>query len=653
MEENNHLKSNCTALEGQIIDLKEEIRILQEKLAQSVARYEDVISASPKSSRASGVFAETSPRQSILEQGAVGTPKNASFFKSEATPKRNNNTPLQFKTLSSKQPQRHNIAHKVLEKSIVKGTGTQPAESGSKGVANGNSENNKDLQKKPNEIRVSELSFEQAAGSQKINVNQAGELAKDQDIDSKQGEDINQEAGQGYDQADQREVAEDKDDKEAYSKQSLTQINDLSQAKIELPITDSNNNLEADVIDSDREQKMEAYNTFGLLSDKTANPFMKIDRFLIAANLTPDHLSNYIRSKNSILSKLPIHLKTSTIHEFNTRPTDLASEENRFSSKIPILSASINETNQTPENRKFPLQGHYRYMTSQQDLQPNNSTTNTSINHITKNSSEGQTLRSELASMKFRANKVIGRITDRAAEANSNSSITTPKGYLRGVRDDQSSFLRQQRRINSPSSNYFVGDSSSHISGSFIDPLSQNAKYSQDYNSKSLALHLSSEIDPAILNSTRSHVDKELSSREHQTTDPSTERINKLQEQQQQREVAKLKEERELQEVFSGLQQKIAYIPRVKKIFAKLAQKNNPLISEQDLENGNFDVDYSLFKEYMSNFKETHRRCGDDCPHLRRFYEKVGYTRLRKREIFALSITEIAKLPIIRRKIRI
>ena len=119
-------------------------------------------------------------------------------------------------------------------------------------------------------------------------------------------------------------------------------------------------------------------------------------------------------------------------------------------------------------------------------------------------------------------------------------------------------------------------------------------------------------------------------------------------------EQIKIKEEKELEDMYSALQQKALVMPNVKKIFTNMVQKKNPNINLQDLEEGNFEVDFEVFKEHMVNFKETHRRCGEDCPHLRRFYEKVGYnTKAKKREFFSLRVTDIDKLPRIIHKIKI
>ena len=31
------------------------------------------------------------------------------------------------------------------------------------------------------------------------------------------------------------------------------------------------------------------------------------------------------------------------------------------------------------------------------------------------------------------------------------------------------------------------------------------------------------------------------------------------------------------------------------------------------------------FKDYLAKMRQVHQKCGDNCPHLRRFYEKLGF----------------------------
>lgn len=37
------------------------------------------------------------------------------------------------------------------------------------------------------------------------------------------------------------------------------------------------------------------------------------------------------------------------------------------------------------------------------------------------------------------------------------------------------------------------------------------------------------------------------------------------------------------------------------------------------------EINLEHFKEYMNKYKQVHSKCGENCPHLKRFYSKLGF----------------------------
>ena len=65
---------------------------------------------------------------------------------------------------------------------------------------------------------------------------------------------------------------------------------------------------------------------------------------------------------------------------------------------------------------------------------------------------------------------------------------------------------------------------------------------------------------------------------------------------------------------------------------------------------GDAEITEEMFKNYLRKFKEIHFKCGEDCPHLRRFYAKLGFIHARwKRKFIKLKDNKITafekKLP--------
>lgn len=57
---------------------------------------------------------------------------------------------------------------------------------------------------------------------------------------------------------------------------------------------------------------------------------------------------------------------------------------------------------------------------------------------------------------------------------------------------------------------------------------------------------------------------------------------------------------------------------------------------------GDEEVNIDDFKKYFKKFAEVHGKCGENCPHLRRFYERLGFTWMKyKRRYLKLKDTRI------------
>ncbi|CAK93569.1 unnamed protein product (macronuclear) [Paramecium tetraurelia] len=64
---------------------------------------------------------------------------------------------------------------------------------------------------------------------------------------------------------------------------------------------------------------------------------------------------------------------------------------------------------------------------------------------------------------------------------------------------------------------------------------------------------------------------------------------------------------------------------------------------------GNENISQEEFRDYMVKMKQVHAKCGDNCPHLKRFYEKLGFIQKKyKRRFLKMKDTRIeakTKLP--------
>lgn len=56
-------------------------------------------------------------------------------------------------------------------------------------------------------------------------------------------------------------------------------------------------------------------------------------------------------------------------------------------------------------------------------------------------------------------------------------------------------------------------------------------------------------------------------------------------------------------------------------------------------------LNFEEFKNVMEGIKDEHKKCGNNCIHLTRFYNKLGYYPTNKRPIYQLHKNTISKLP--------
>jgi AraC-like DNA-binding protein len=71
----------------------------------------------------------------------------------------------------------------------------------------------------------------------------------------------------------------------------------------------------------------------------------------------------------------------------------------------------------------------------------------------------------------------------------------------------------------------------------------------------------------------------------------------------------------------------------IKKVYLKLKNRNDKnaaaikeLIRKYYKKEGDGYITFDEFKQYFIRIVTIHQRCGDSCPHLRRFFAKVGIT---------------------------
>jgi len=87
---------------------------------------------------------------------------------------------------------------------------------------------------------------------------------------------------------------------------------------------------------------------------------------------------------------------------------------------------------------------------------------------------------------------------------------------------------------------------------------------------------------------------------------------------------------------------------RFLRIFRIYFAKDTPANANIDLnaENPQFMLNYDDFRDYYTQLIKLHERCGDECIHLKRFYNKMGvHKRYQGKKYLVLNKTNITKLP--------
>lgn len=118
-----------------------------------------------------------------------------------------------------------------------------------------------------------------------------------------------------------------------------------------------------------------------------------------------------------------------------------------------------------------------------------------------------------------------------------------------------------------------------------------------------------------------------------------------------------------LAQMFEVMKEKAKNVPKIKRIFKPFApsqlkphksdtERSQEAPEDEDDGDDDFEVDFEVFKEYYKRMQKIHRKCGEDCIHLRRFYNKIGWHgSYNDRPFFTLKKNDIDKLPRIIRKV--
>lgn len=87
---------------------------------------------------------------------------------------------------------------------------------------------------------------------------------------------------------------------------------------------------------------------------------------------------------------------------------------------------------------------------------------------------------------------------------------------------------------------------------------------------------------------------------------------------------------------------------RFLRIFRIYFAKDAPVTDKIDMKNESpqFMLNYDDFRDYYTQLIKLHERCGDDCIHLKRFYNKMGvHKRYQGKKYLVLNKTNFEKLP--------
>ena len=229
---------------------------------------------------------------------------------------------------------------------------------------------------------------------------------------------------------------------------------------------------------------------------------------------------------------------------------------------------------------------------------------------------------------------------------------------------------------NDSSSNpYHVNDSNKNIKteNKYIDPNTKkyhidNKKYSLNYNKSTL--NKESYKSQEILNKPEkyqsqsredliSFVSEEIINNPSLASLNSNDiNINNSNQVINRREQEKKKEDEKINIMYENLKDIITLEgenllkhedPELSKLFQKIINKEKAKITE-NANNRNENVELSMgiddFREVINEIKNEHKRCGNKCIHLRRFYEKLGFSEKKIcKKIYHLHTRNINKLP--------
>ena len=393
-----------------------------------------------------------------------------------------------------------------------------------------------------------------------------------------------------------------------------------------------------------------------------AVPSQKIAAFLNSTQITINQLQEYINNHSSSVDYSQ-SLLISNSHQTFTNQKSLDNVL-QIPAKTYVENAEM-LANKAKSTRNLSL--NFAAHDNRKSIPSNNRvSTNLSTTSHQWNSGLSMSMRNLLSPRGMKLDKLSKTNSISDLQASHSTSIRATRGLM----SPQSRYTKLASRIENSSFTARGADEDNSLSFQQrkvkFSPIGAHfPKGSVEYNSATINLSASdsqregsmiNELERATQNSLHPKQRQFLTDHnnftvEQQAGEQKSHLLNydKIQEQ------IKAREEKELEDVFNTLQEKALTAPRIKNLFKDCVRRKNPSINLQDLEEGKFEVDFEAFKEYMIIFKETHRKCGEDCPHLKRFYEKLGYasSRLKKRGYLSLPVTDIERLPKIIPKIHL
>lgn len=102
------------------------------------------------------------------------------------------------------------------------------------------------------------------------------------------------------------------------------------------------------------------------------------------------------------------------------------------------------------------------------------------------------------------------------------------------------------------------------------------------------------------------------------------------------------KEEAQSRAMYKAMLTKAKQDPKMMDMFKKYIKEKGVNIDDE----ANFVVDFDNFKAFLDNFKERHKRCGETCSHLQKFYARIGfYPQWNNRVPLEMKKPDIAQSP--------